>query len=397
VTAAPRGPARFVPVGAAVASGEPAGLYLHVPFCSAICPYCDFAVSRAQGGDVERFVATQLEEIEGWQAPGVAFDTIYFGGGTPSLLPPEALARLLAALRRRFELAADTRLFLEANPEDVTAEAAAGWRALGVDALSLGVQSFDDADLRTLGRRHRRGQALRAVETAVAAGFGAVSVDLIYSLPDRSLAAWLETLELVVSLGVRHLSCYELTVHEGTPYWRWQQRGGLRLPAEPERAEWFLATHRRLAELGWEGYEVSNFASSPGHRSRHNQKYWRHVPYLGLGPSAHSFDGARRWWNRRSWTEWAAAVASGEAAAGEELLEGGALALEMLMLGLRTRDGIDLDRYRILAGEDLLIARAGEVERLERGGLARVDGGRLLPTLEGMALAESLALRLSAR
>ncbi|HVS15778.1 MAG TPA: radical SAM family heme chaperone HemW [Thermoanaerobaculia bacterium] len=388
--------ASFRPAGAVGDAGEPAGLYVHVPFCSAICPYCDFAVSRARSDDVERFVEALLREVGSWRAPGVTFDTLYLGGGTPSLLAPEALERLLMSLGRRFELAPDALLVLEANPEDVAPAAAAAWRALGVRTLSLGVQSFDDADLRMLGRRHRRAQALRAVETAVAAGFDVVSVDLIYALPDRSLAAWRRTLEMVVSLGVRHLSCYELTVHQGTPYWRWQQRGGLRLPGEPERAEWFLATHRALAELGWEGYEVSNFAAGPRHRSRHNQKYWRHAPYLGLGPSAHSFDGARRWWNRRGFADWAGALASGEpAVAGEEHLDRGALALEMLLLGLRTSDGVDLERYRSVAGEDLLLARGDEVERLADAGLIGVGHGWLRPTLEGMAVAESLALRLS--
>jgi oxygen-independent coproporphyrinogen-3 oxidase len=236
---------------------------------------------------------------------------------------------------------------------------------------------------------------VRAVEIAVAAGFDVVSVDLIYGLPEQSEAAWRSTLDQAIGLGIRHLSCYELTVHEGTPFWRLRERGGLPLPDDAVRADRFLATHRHLAACGWTGYEVSSFAPDPAWRSRHNQKYWRHVPYLGLGPSAHSFDGRRRWWSIRGWREWSAAVDAGDAVAGEEELDDAALALEALMLGLRTADGVELDRYRALSGRDLAVERAREIVELERRGLLELDSGWLRPTLEGLAVAESLALRLA--
>ncbi|HVS65176.1 MAG TPA: radical SAM family heme chaperone HemW [Thermoanaerobaculia bacterium] len=385
----------FLPSARAGLGCEPAGLYVHVPFCSAVCPYCDFAVARAGEGDSSRYLRALLREIGLWRAPGALFDTIYLGGGTPSLLTAEELRCLFEALRDRFALTGDARLSIEVNPEDVDERAVNAWRELGVHTVSLGVQAFDDAHLRRLGRRHRSQQAARSVELVVAAGFDVVSVDLIYGLPDQSRSAWGEALDLAVGLGARHLSCYELTVHEGTPFWRWRQRGGLRLPGESARADWFLDTHRRLGALGWSGYEVSSFAASRGSRSRHNQKYWRHVPYLGLGPSAHSFDGRRRWWNVRSWKEWSAAVDAGDVVEAEEDLDAEALALEALMLGLRTSDGVDLERFRELCGHDLESERSTEIAELERTGLVESTEGCLRPTLSGMAIAESLALRLA--
>jgi oxygen-independent coproporphyrinogen-3 oxidase len=384
----------FAPSPPGSLTAEPAGLYVHVPFCSAICPYCDFAVARGRAGDTGAYVAALLREIEGWSAPGVPFDTVYFGGGTPTFLGASELRQMLDALAARFELTADVRVSLEANPEDVDEQSVAEWRALGVHTLSLGVQAFDDDGLRRLGRRHRREQAVGSVERAVAAGFDVVSVDLIYGL--QGSASWRGALDQALAAGARHLSCYELTVHEGTPFWRLRERGGLLLADEASRADAFEATHRYLGERGWSGYEVSSFASGPDARSRHNQKYWRHVPYLGLGPSAHSFDGRRRWWNVRDWRPWAQQVEVGGGVAGEEELDPRALGLEALMLGLRTSDGVDLERYRTLSGCDLEAERGRELAELTRDGLVELGGGRLRPTLRGMAVAESLALRLAA-
>jgi putative oxygen-independent coproporphyrinogen III oxidase len=327
-----------------------------------------------------------------------SFDTVYFGGGTPSALEPEELARIVEALRSSFAIDPEAWIFLEANPEDVTPPSLAAWRALGVRTLSLGVQSFDAGSLAFLGRRHDPEAARRSVRQAREAGFHTVSIDLIYGLPDQDAAAWRRDLEAAVELSPDHLSCYQLTVHEGTPFGRLAERGRLAELPEPAQAELFLPTHTFLAAAGWPGYEVSNFARGPEHRSRHNRKYWDHTPYLGLGPSAHSFSGigeagkARRWWNERALGAWQARVEQGERpVAGSEELTTGQLILEELMLGFRTYAGVDLERVRTYYGIDLLTRNAPFVEQLVAEGRVTIQGSRIVPTLEGLAVADSLA------
>jgi len=373
---------------------EAAGLYLHLPFCSAICPYCDFSVLTGAEERRTRFVESLRREIALWAAepfPGAPFDSIYLGGGTPSLLAPEQLAAILDELRLRLPMAAGARLSMEANPEDVTPANVAAWRALGVDTLTLGVQSFDDAALRFLGRRHSGAAARRAVDTALGAGFAVVGVDLIFGLPDQDARAWQADLDVAAALAPQHLSCYQLTIHAGTPFGFRQARGELREMPEGGQATLFRLTHERLCAAGYVAYEVSNFARAPVHQSRHNRKYWSHAPYLGLGPSAHSFDGARRWWNHRKLGPWETALTAGERPiAGEERLGPRELALEHLMLGLRTREGVDLARLREL-GFDVAAANAPLLERLAADGLLSHDGDRLVPTLAGWAVADGLA------
>lgn len=378
-----------------------AGLYLHVPFCSAICPYCDFAVLVGGAARRAAFVgALQDEAAMAAGGGGVAgpFDTVYLGGGTPSLLGTEQLATVLDAVRAALPVGDQARLFLEANPEDVDRRRLAAWRRLGVATLSLGVQAFDDQALRFLGRRHDAAAARRAVGEALEAGFDTVSVDLIYGLPEQTPAAWRRTLEVAVALGPQHLSCYQLTVEPGTPFGARQARGELRPASDGRQAELLLATHRQLDDAGYHGYEVSNFARAPGHRSRHNSKYWQHTPYLGLGPSAHSFDGhRRRWWNERHLARWQRRLGAGERPiAGDETLDDRALILETLMLGLRTADGVDLGRFAHRFAIDLLKAGGEAVTRPLDQGLLRLEDGFLQPSLRGLALAERLATDLAA-
>jgi putative oxygen-independent coproporphyrinogen III oxidase len=377
-------------------SARPAGLYLHIPFCSAICPYCDFAVVTGSRARRAAFARRLAAEAALWAGSPLAFDTVYLGGGTPSALSPEELALVLDAARGALAVAPDARLFLEANPEDVTPASLAAWRALGVRTLSLGVQSLDAEALRFLGRRHGPQEARRAVALAREAGFDTVSIDLIYGLPGQGAAAWRAGLAAAVALGPDHLSCYQLTLHEGTPFGRRKERGRLAELPEEAQAELFHLTHAYLGDAGYPAYEVSNFARAPEHRSRHNQKYWDHTPYLGLGPSAHSFSdaggGSRRWWNERRLGEYEARVAAGERpVAGEEELAPADLALEALMLGLRRVEGIDTAELHARYGFDLAAANRAWIERLVEEGYLRQDGGRLAPTLRGLAVADSLA------
>jgi oxygen-independent coproporphyrinogen-3 oxidase len=383
------------------------GLYLHVPFCSAICPYCDFSVMHAASPARERFASTLVAEVSlaapAWPDPR-PFDTVYLGGGTPSQMHPEELARVLDACGAQLAFQDPAPwIFFEANPEDVTPEACAAWRALGVRTLSLGVQSFSDQALRFLGRRHTGQQARTAVETALAAGFDTVSIDLIFGLRGQTAEEWQRELATAVSLGPQHLSCYQLTIHERTQFGVQRKQGLLSELPEDDQATLFELTHRFLGDAGWPAYEVSNFARAPIHQSRHNRKYWDHTPYLGLGPSAHSLAGpdavspARRWWNERGTPQWEKRVAAGDRPIeGQEILRPSEMAAEALLLGLRTTEGIDLDGLRDRYGVDLLAANDTLVSRLVDEGRftlrADRDGDRwLVPTLSGLAVADGLA------
>ena len=367
------------------------GLYLHIPFCSAICPYCDFAVLTGGPERRAQFTDYLIREIGMWSSdlgPFQGMDTVYFGGGTPSALSSEQLGRIIETLPVR----EDAWIFLEANPEDVTPESALAWRELGVRTLSLGIQSFDAEALVFLGRRHSPQQARRSVEIAREAGFHTVALDLIFGLPGQTAEHWRRTLETAVALQPDHISCYQLTIHEGTPFGFRLERGKLAEAPEEVQAELFLLTHSFLRDAGWPGYEVSNFARSPEHQSRHNRKYWDHTPYLGVGPSAHSFDGRRRWWNERKIKPYEARIDSGERpVADSETLTTQDLALEALMLQIRTAEGIDLRLFQERYGVDLLERNAPLVERLMRVGLLRMEADRLIPTLEGLAIADSMA------
>lgn len=375
---------------------QAAGVYVHVPFCSAVCPYCDFAVVRRRGHDPAAFVARLEREIRQLRS-GWSVDTVYFGGGTPSALAPGQLAQVLATLWQMVDVAGGVRIHLEANPEDIEIGALQAWREMGVAFLSLGIQSFDDRRLKLLGRRHRREQAERAVNLALEAEFDTVSVDVIYALPGDGPEGGLADFERAAALGAHHISGYELNVKEGTPFARWRDRGGLVELDDEAQAHLLVATHERLAELGFEGYEVSNFARGRRHRSAHNQKYWRHQPYLGIGPSAHSFDGRERWWNHRSLADWGAAIDRDESpVADRETIGPHERLLEALMLGLRTRDGLDLGKLGQQVGRSLEESMASAVERLRLAEHVTVTKGRLQPTLSGMALADRLAVELAA-
>jgi oxygen-independent coproporphyrinogen-3 oxidase len=349
-----------------------------------------------------RFASRLVEEValaaRDWRDPA-PFDTVYFGGGTPSQLSPAELGRVLDACRAHLSFERPW-VFLEANPEDVTPEACAAWRGLGVRTLSLGVQSFSDEALRFLGRRHSGGQAQVAVATALSAGFDTVSVDLIFGLRGQTAEDWRRELAAAVELGPQHLSCYQLTIHERTRFGVQAKHGLLSELPEDDQATLFELTHRFLADAGWPAYEVSNFARGPAHQSRHNRKYWDHTPYLGLGPSAHSLaasdasSAARRWWNERGTPRWESRLAAGERPIeAQELLGAKELAAEALLLGLRTTAGIDLDRFRARYGVDLLAANDTLVARLVDEGRLVVDQehGWLVPTLSGLAVADGLA------
>jgi oxygen-independent coproporphyrinogen-3 oxidase len=330
------------------------------------------------------YVETLLAEIDLHAGLDLSFDTIYFGGGTPSCLAVEDLERVVARVRGRLNTAADPWIFLEANPEDVNAANAEAWRRLGVRTLSLGVQSFDSGDLAFLGRTHSPERAREAIAIARAAGFHTLAIDLIYGLPGQTTAAWQRRIDAALETAPDHLSCYQLTVKAGTRFGLLQERGRLTQLPEAAQAAVFRATHEHLNAAGYTGYEVSSFAIGEDHRSRHNRKYWDHTPYLGLGPSAHSFDGARRWWNLRKTQDWQQAIEAGRSPVeDEETLTGRQRLLETLMMGFRTYRGVD--------GAELIARNGALVARLCASGLIKRQASRLIPTLDGLAVADSLA------
>lgn len=369
-----------------------AGLYVHVPFCSSICPYCDFAVTLAGEARRAEWERAVLDEAGFYGDRHFDFDTVYFGGGTPSALKNERLAVIVDGLHQRLQIDPDASLSIEVNPEDVTRESIRAWEEIGFKSVSVGVQALNDRHLDFLGRRHTVKEARRSVEALLEAGFTTVSLDLIFGLPEQVRSDWEDQLATAVHLGVHHLSCYQLTIHQGTVFGKRCQAGRLAEMGERPQADLYAATHRVLGAAGFEAYEVSNFAR-PGHRSAHNRKYWTGAGYLGLGPGAHSFDGETlRWWNRRKLRLWHREVERGcRPIEAEEHLTAGQRALETVMLGLRTADGVDLRDLEKRWHVEVIRPNAVTIDDLEVGGLIQRRGDVVAPTPEGMAVADGLA------
>jgi putative oxygen-independent coproporphyrinogen III oxidase len=363
-----------------------AGLYVHTPFCRSKCPYCDF-YSITSSDLIPAYLAALDTEARLYQDQFPAFDSLYLGGGSPSWLGDTHLAQLMKTLRRCFQFAPDREVTLEANPDDITADKLALFRDLGVNRLSLGVQSFDEAELRLLGRRHTAAQTRRALALIRAAGFANLGLDLIYGLPGQTTAAWLQSLETALSFAPEHLSCYQLTLADNTPMGRMAAAGQVCLPVEETQREFFLLTARLLQERGYRHYEVANFARQEKYRCRHNVKYWTHVPYLGLGPAAHSFLGGRRWWNFSSVEKYCATLTAGRPpVAGAETLTPDQIRLETLYLGFRTQEGVGLATLREQPhGERIL-------RQLIQAGLVRVRRDRVVATAPGLVVADRLPL-----
>ena len=370
------------------------GAYLHIPFCTQRCGYCSFNTAPDAPGAVERFVPALLAEIDlvalaPW-ASAVDLCSVFLGGGTPSLLPADAMAHILERLRERLGIAAVAEVTVECNPESVSRERLEGYRRAGVTRISLGVQSLDDRILPSLDRLHTAAQARLAFEAARAAGFGDVSVDLIYGLPGLDLEAWEATVKESIAWEPDHLSAYALTLDEGS---LWQAAGVTGIPPE----ETTTAQYRRLTELaadaGFEHYEVSNYAR-PGHRSAHNQIYWRAQEYLGLGPGACGYLGDVRYGNVKPVERYASLVRGGQAPLGtHETLTPRQHLGERLILGLRMADGVPLAwiEERLAAGPRHL--RATLEAWRERGLLIERDERACL-TEAGFLLSDALFMEL---
>ena len=382
-----------------------ASLYIHIPFCQKKCPYCDFySIENARG--VEGFLGALLREISscGRAAPfgeSVAkepIETIFFGGGTPSVLSPSQLERILAGLHAVFRVLPDAEITLEANPGRVDCDNLRGYRALGVNRLSLGIQSFDEKELEFLGRIHGAAESVAAIEEARAAGFENLSLDLIYALPGQTRREWEATLRAALEYSPEHISAYSLIVEEGTPLAR-MVGAGLVTPSPMEiEAAMFEAAMEILTGAGYEHYEVSNYAR-PGRRCRHNLAYWSHGNYLGFGPSAHSFwhaadwQRARRWWNIANVRTYVERLREGKpAVASGEDLEAAALINERIFLGLRSdglrMKGVEEDFRFVFQARQRDLVRA-----LREEGLAVLEEGTLRLTSRGYLLCDEIGER----
>lgn len=348
------------------------GVYLHLPFCAVHCTYCPFAIST-ELGQQDAYVDALLREIDA--APHAAADSIYLGGGTPSRTSLPNLERLFARLGERFDLTGEAEITLEANPEDVTQEAVAAWRALGVNRISVGVQSFHDAELEAISRIHDRARALEAVRLAVAGGARA-SLDLILGLPQQTAASFRESLDTAVALGAGHLSLYMLDLEERTPLQVQVERGRVSLPEDELVAELYVEAIERLGRAGLRQYEISNFAR-PGEESRHNLRYWERGEYFGFGLGAHSFLGETRFANTRDIRRYI--ERSPEARDFSETLGPGEVRRETIFLALRQTGGMDFERLAASCGQE-------GIEWTERGlreGWLRREGGRVAFTPTG--------------
>lgn len=370
----------------------PHHLYVHAPFCARRCSYCDFAVHVASDPPVSSWAESLGGELgmvaaaHGWPEP-LPLQTLYLGGGTPSVLGVGAVGRMVSELAPYADLAALEEFTAEANPESFTPELAADWRRAGVDRLSFGAQTFHEPSLRWMGRLHGPDGPARAVARAREAGFRKVSVDLIFGLPERLERDLDADLSRILALEPEHVSVYGLSVEAGTPLGRWVADGRESMPGQERYGAEFLAVAERLTAEGYEHYELSNFAR-PGCESRHNSAYWRGVSYIGLGNGAHSYVPPRRWWNHRDWTEYRSVVASGESPRAEEEVVGpDAARLERIWLALRTREG--LERSELDAPG---LAKAGDWARL---GWAVLDQERLRLTPDGWLLLDRLAVELA--
>lgn len=320
-----------------------ASLYIHIPFCESRCAYCAFYSSTYRGNKADYLSALCRElELRRNYLSGAPIRTLYFGGGTPSLLSVEEFSLQMESLRRYYDLSSLEEFTVEVNPDDVTHDFVAGIAALGVNRISMGVQSFHDEDLRLMGRRHSVAQVYSAVEAIRGADIENVSIDLIYGLPGQTMEAWQENLSKAVALDVQHLSAYSLTYEEGSKLSRLAKRGEVHPVGEEDCADMFALLRAELAQAGFYQYEISNFAK-PGMESKHNSSYWDGTPYLGVGASAHSYDGTSRQWNIANTRLYIAKLQQGA----DDYYEVEQLDLEtryndFVLTSLRTRKGMDL-------------------------------------------------------
>ncbi|MET0167618.1 MAG: radical SAM family heme chaperone HemW [Vicinamibacterales bacterium] len=386
---------------------SPLGLYIHVPFCSAICNYCNFNRGLFDEGLKARYVVALATEIEragkagagrAGKGPedaesvheGERADTIYFGGGTPSLLEPAEIGRVIDACARQFDVTPDAEISLEANPESVNERRLVGFREAGVNRLSFGVQSFRDPELRRLSRLHTADRAAAAVAEARAAGFDNVSLDLMMWLPGQQVPEWLESVDCAITLNPDHLSLYLLELYPNAPLKEEMARANWSQAPDADAAAMYLTAMERLDGVGYRQYEISNVARV-GRQSRHNLKYWQDGEWMGFGCGAHSTRQAVRWRNVASTEEYVQRLSAGESPAVDHQWRADADRLgDALFTGLRLTDGVNLDAIRATYGVDVWDRYGSQLEPFLQTGMLRRYAGRIFLTREGMLLAHEV-------
>lgn len=368
-----------------------AGIYLHIPFCKKACHYCNFhfSTSLRQKND---FTGALLREIHLQQnyLQGRAVETIYFGGGTPSLLEQEELNMILDQLRRSFTIHPQAEYTLEANPDDITAAKLAVWKQAGINRLSIGIQSFFEEDLQWMNRAHNAQQAEACIRLAQQAGFNNLTIDLIYGTPGLTDARWQDNVQKALSLGVPHLSCYALTVEPGTALQKMIAQHKKEAVDDEKQAHHFTLLMQWLEEAGYEHYEISNFAK-PGFRSRHNTSYWQGKPYLGLGPSAHSFNGGARQWNIANNVLYIQSLEKDTVPFESEQLSARQQLNEYIMISLRTAEGIDLNRLEQQFGAAARSAVQASLQPYLQSNRCIIHEQRVMLTKEGKLFADGIA------
>jgi oxygen-independent coproporphyrinogen-3 oxidase len=387
-----------------------AGIYIHIPFCRSRCSYCDFATGMYESGVAESYVRALVQEIASWHEIERPFevDTIYFGGGTPSLLSSEQIARIFEALHARFQIVSGAEVTMEMNPASVSglqsqlsdpdqgadelpSQKLEDFRRLGINRASFGAQTFDDRELKQLGRTHDSRDITTTFHRLREFGFENINFDLIAGLPGQTLAGWQHNLEGALALLPDHLSLYLLDVHEGTPLADQIQRGMRPRPDDDLAAEMYEVMIEQVCAAGYEHYEISNFCR-PGFESRHNTKYWTGAPYYSLGCSAHSYDGARlRWANERDPAKYVQLIEGRQSPIVErtKLNEEDARS-ESIFLGLRLMRGMNLNDYRARFGSDLRDQYESDLDRLRAAGLIEIDSELLKLTTRGALLSNEV-------
>lgn len=367
-----------------------AGIYIHIPYCKKFCSYCDF-YHVISSGDHSSFIKTLVREMEMRRAytGSEEISTLYLGGGTPSVLSLKETGIIFESVWRNFNICRDPEITIELNPDDVNPTYLSGLRSLKVNRVSLGIQSWYDDDLRLLNRRHDSRQASEALDEIRKAGFENISADLIYGIPGMTISRWTENLDLTFSKDIKHLSAYHLTIEKGTPFGKMKEKGMLQETEEEESVAQFNLLTEKAEMAGFIQYEISNFAI-PGYFSIHNTNYWKQVTYLGLGPSAHSFNGYSRQWNIRDLKAYIKAVGSDRDFFEKEELDNRTRFNEYIMTSLRTIWGIDLEYVEKVfekEGYDYLLNIAGKFITY---GLMKHENNTLVLTNQGKMISDNL-------
>ncbi len=381
---------------------RPLALYIHVPFCAQKCPYCDFNTYAVARVPDEEYTAALIAELESWardpRFSGRTLSTIFFGGGTPSLLSRSSLSLIIEAARRVFGIERNAEVTLEANPSTPSRSMYEGFVDIGITRISFGVQSFSSERLRLLGRDHSPQDAENAVRYSVDAGLANVSVDLIFGVSDQTLQDVEHDIDAACALPIQHLSTYALTIEPGTPFFQRRERGLLSVPRDEVVAEMLSLIPQRMSSYGFDRYEISNYAK-PGMRSRHNEAYWVGTDYLGIGAGAHSYsatyngdrlEGAERWSTLAQPGAYTKGAHEGKVISWREPLTSEALQFEFFYLGMRRIAGVSLDDFSRRFGADSLRRYEGVLKDLISEGFIVQDGGRIALTSQGIALADSV-------